>query len=57
MKKTLFYTGTFLLIIWLTGFFLFKASPEIHALLMLSLILLIRSSFICPKDRVPNTAG
>lgn len=49
MKKALFYTGSLLLIVWLAGLLLFEASPEIHSLLIMSLILFIRSTFICSK--------
>jgi hypothetical protein len=51
MKNTLICISTLLLLIWMLGYFILHLSPEIHAVLMLAMIVFVRSIFAFNNDR------
>jgi len=50
MKKVLICISTLLLLSWMLGYFILHLSPEIHAVLMLAIIVFVRSIFVFNND-------
>ncbi|HUR66262.1 MAG TPA: hypothetical protein VMZ03_07905 [Chitinophagaceae bacterium] len=53
MKKSFFIISLVLMTAWIAGVFLFKTTPLIHVLLLLSVLSYIRSLMIVGPDPMP----